>query len=88
MADAVGSQIITIKGQELGALGVAINNAVVQGFYGSYQEAVDAIVEVDKVFEPNMENHEQYLKFYELYKLIRDQNKVAWKLRSKLVRGE
>lgn len=88
MADAVGSQIITIKGEELGALGVAINNAVVQGFYGSYQEAVDAIVEVDKVFEPNMENHQQYLKFYELYKLIRDQNKEAWKLRSKLVRGE
>ena len=83
-ADAVGMEIITIRGEELGARGVMMNNAVIQGLYPDYKTAVDSIVRVDKVYRPIEENHKQYLKFYELYKLIRNSLHDAWKLRAKL----
>jgi sugar (pentulose or hexulose) kinase len=86
-ADALGTKIVTVAAGELGALGVVINNAVVQGYYNSYKEAVDCIVKVDKIYAPNMENHEKYMRFYELYRLTREQLSKTWKLRAELVRG-
>ena len=83
-ADAVGMEITTIKGEELGARGVMMNNAVVQGIYSDYNEAVNKIVQVDKVYKPVPENHEQYLKFYDLYKDIRISLQDTWKKRAKL----
>lgn len=72
-ADILGSKIVTIKGNELGAKGVILNNAVVQGYYKDYKEAVDATVEIKKVYEPDMKKHEEYMKFYPLYKKTYDQ---------------
>ena len=85
-ADALGTRIITIKGGELGAKGVILNNAVVQGYYKSYKEAVDATVEIDKTYEPDMKRHEKYLKVYELYKETYEAIRPTWKLRSKLIK--
>lgn len=87
-ADILGSKIVTIKGNELGAKGVILNNAVVQGFYKDYKEAVDATVEIKKVYEPDMKKHEEYMKFYPLYKKTYEQLKETWKLRSSLVGEE
>ena len=84
-ADAVGHEVITIKGDELGAKGVILNNAVVQGFYSSYKEAVDKTVEIDKVYTPDMEKHEQYMKFYELYKKTYEGFPEVWKVRKKIL---
>ena len=84
-ADVLGTKIITVKGEELGAKGVIINNAVVQGFYKDYQEAVNATVEVDKFFEPNIENHKIYIKYYELYKQTYKQLQSTWKLREDII---
>lgn len=86
-ADTLGSKIITVKGQELGALGAAINNAVVQDIYSDYLSAVNEIIEVDRIYEPNVENHKQYLKFYELYSAIRIQMKSTWKLRAQILKS-
>lgn len=85
-ADALGTEIVTVKGDELGARGVAINNAVVQGYYKSYKEAVEQIVEVDKVYKPDMKNHEKYMKFYELYKATYEAIRSTWKLRASLIK--
>lgn len=87
-ADILGSKIVTIKGNELGAKGVILNNAVVQGYYKDYKEAVDATVEIKKVYEPDMKKHEEYMKFYPLYKKTYEQLKETWKLRSSLVGEE
>jgi xylulokinase len=43
---------------------------------------------VDKIYAPNMENHEKYMRFYELYRLTREQLSKTWKLRAELVRGD
>ncbi len=85
-ADALGSEIVTVKGEELGAKGVMLNNAVVQGYYPSYREAVQACVETDKVYQPNMENHAKYMRYYELFKLTYEQQFKTWKLRGRLIR--
>jgi len=85
-SDALGSDIITVKGEELGAKGVILNNAVVQGYYPSYQLAVKECVEIDQTYHPNMENHKKYMRFYELYKLTYEQQFKLWELRAKLIR--
>lgn len=84
-ADALGTKIVTVKGEELGAKGVFINNAVVQGCYQDYYEAVQKTVEVDRVYEPNWNNHEEYMKFYELYRMTREAIRPTWKKRATLL---
>lgn len=84
-ADALGTKIITVKGEELGAKGVVINNAVVQGIYKSYGEAVGKTVEKDKEFVPDMEKHKEYMEYYKLYKLTYQALQETWKLRSELI---
>lgn len=84
-SDALGAEIVTVDGAELGARGVAINNAVVQGFYPSYQAAVDKIVKTKRVFRPNMANHDRYMQFYELYKAIYLALRPTWKLRHEIL---
>lgn len=81
-ADTLGTRIVTVKGAELGAKGVIINNAVVQGYYQSYSDAVSKTVEVDRVFEPDMKKHDEYLRFYELYKRTYELIRETWKMRA------
>lgn len=85
-ADALGSKIITVEGEELGARGVAINNAVVQGIYTDYKDAVDKIVKVKKVYEPDMKNHEKYMRFYELYTQVYTSIRETWKTRAHILK--
>jgi sugar (pentulose or hexulose) kinase len=84
-ADVLGTKIVTIKGDELGAKGVIINNAVVQGFYPGYIEAVSSTIETNKIYEPDMAKHEEYLKFYELYKKTYQLIAETWKLRASIL---
>ena len=85
-ADALGSRIVTVEGEELGARGVAINNAVVQGIFPSYQDAVEKIVKIKKVYEPDMKNHEKYMKFYKLYTAGYENMQKMWKTRAKIMK--
>ncbi|GKX27668.1 carbohydrate kinase [Vallitalea longa] len=87
-ADVLGKKIITVKGEELGAKGVIINNAIVQGFYKDYLEAVEETVEVNKIFEPNIINQKKYMEYYGLYKRTYQVLQETWKLREKLIKKE
>ena len=81
LADAVGKKVVTVKGEELGAKGTVIHNAVVQGIYKDYQQAIEETVAPEKVYECNMENHGKYLKYYKLYKKTYENLMETWKLR-------
>ena len=83
-ADVLGSEIITVSGDELGAKGVVLNNAVVQGFYKDYKQAVEETVSVTKRYQPNMENHARYMELYPLYKQIRESLQPTWAIREKI----
>lgn len=83
-ADVLGTEIITVNGDELGAKGVVLNNAVVQGFYADYQQAVAETVSVSRRFAPDMENHARYLEIYPLYQKIRESLQPTWAMREQI----
>lgn len=84
-ADALGKRVITVNGDELGAKGTILVNAVAQGIYKDMSEAVAKTVTLDKTYEPNMENHEKYIKYYELYIKTYELLSQSWKLRHEIL---
>ena len=84
-ADVMGVDIFTVEGNELGAKGVIINNAVVQNFYKSYKEAIEKTVKTKAIYHPNIENHKKYMKYYELYKNLYLAQQETWKLRAQIM---
>jgi len=80
-ADAVGRKVVTVKGEELGAKGAVINNAVAQGIFTDYYQGIKETVSVKKTYTCNLDNHRQYLKYYELYKKTYEVLMETWKLR-------
>ena len=86
-ADVLGHEVRTVRGEELGALGVALNNAVAQGHFGSYSEAVSAVVRTDRTFEPDAGRHERYERLYELFRLTREALAPVWERRTEILGG-
>jgi sugar (pentulose or hexulose) kinase len=84
-ADAVGKPVRTVNGEELGARGAAIANAVAQGFFRDFDEALDNIISTKKIYEPNEENHKRYLRFYKLYKSTYEALMPTWKQRFEIL---
>lgn len=67
-ADVCGQPIYTTKEVQAEAcLGDAIIAAATVGTYGSIQEAAANMVKLDKVYEPNMQRHEEYKFFVQKY---------------------
>ena len=67
-ADVTGVEIcITSDTQNTGCLGDAMIAAVAAGTYKNLKEAADNMVRFDRVFSPNMENHETYAFFLDRY---------------------
>lgn len=83
-ADALGSEIVAVNGNELGAKGVVLNNAVVQGMYPDYAAAVEKTVSVRCRYIPDAKKHDQYMQFYPLYKQTYEALRPVWKLRRQL----
>ncbi|MEG0378483.1 MAG: FGGY-family carbohydrate kinase, partial [Eubacterium sp.] len=84
-ADALGKRVITVCGDELGAKGTILINAVAQGVYKDISEAVEKTVTLDKAYEPNMENHAKYVKYYGLYMNVYELISQSWKLRHEIL---
>ena len=57
----------TVENQSAGCLGDAIIASVGAGLFKDFEEAADTLVRVDKTFTPNMENHEKYKFYMDLY---------------------
>lgn len=83
-ADVLGKEIIAVKGDEIGAKGAVLNNAVVQGVYPDYATAVAKTVLVQCRYMPNDEHHQQYVKLYPLYQDTYEALRPLWKLRHQL----
>ncbi|ONI39444.1 sugar kinase [Candidatus Epulonipiscium fishelsonii] len=62
IADQFNRPIIRKVGTSCGALGSAICVAKYLGIYDSFGEAIENMVSVDRIFEPNEENHKLYDK--------------------------
>lgn len=67
VADATGKKVKVPCGSEFGARGAAINAAVAVGYFNSHEEAVNSMVRIDRIHQPNAENTVKYQRLYELY---------------------
>jgi len=84
-ADAVGRDVATVQGEELGAKGCFIANAYAQGIFGSYEEGVEKTVKPGKTYASIPANHEKYTKYYQLYKQTCAALFETWKLRQQIL---
>jgi len=79
MADVTGKKMIIPKDLQSVSLGSAIAATVASGIYSSLQEGADKMVRIEKVVEPNMENHaiyKEYVYQYEVtYEALKDASK-------------
>jgi sugar (pentulose or hexulose) kinase len=75
-ADVYGMPIIPSLSTETTSLGCAALVATACGIYGNLSEAVDKMVKLGEMVEPNMENHRNYLEIIsyhdELYKNLKE----------------
>jgi len=77
-ADILQIPVEVPEGTELGALGACICGAVAAGLYGSYQEAVGAMVRFDRRQEPNPALKDLYDTKYARYHEVIDALDPVW----------
>ncbi len=66
-ADILGRPLTRPVVTEAGALGAAIIAGVGSGQFGAYSEAVEAMVKLERTFEPDMAVHAAYAEWYGAY---------------------
>lgn len=66
-ADVTGRVIHVPASDTATTLGAAMLAGIGTGLYESFKEAVERMVTVKRVHEPDMEAHEKYMKHYEIY---------------------
>ncbi len=70
-ADVTGLPVCSLRSHQAGSLGCMMLASIAAGIYGNIYEAVDDLVKVKEVFEPNKTNHaiyrERTQKFMELF---------------------
>jgi xylulokinase len=81
VADIMGQPVVRPENIEAGALGAAIIAGVGSGAFSSYQEGVEAMVRLDRTFEPNLSMHQRYTrrfqKYQQLWPLMQDYLRVV-----------
>ncbi|MBS4208228.1 autoinducer-2 kinase [Bacillus sp. FJAT-50079] len=78
LADVLGVRVKVPVVKEAAALGTALFAGIGANLYSNINEAVDQVVKWDRIHEPNMENHEQYVHIYERWrKVYKEQLRLA-----------
>jgi autoinducer 2 (AI-2) kinase len=72
LADVTGCKVKVPKVTEATALGVAIVAAVGVGIYSDISQAVDSLIEWDRVYTPNFDNFDKYTKISDRWQEIYD----------------
>lgn len=70
VADIFGMPVLKLTNEQGPALGAAMIAAIGVGWFESYEQAVSKCVETSRTLLPNINNHQQYAKYFECYKLI------------------
>lgn len=66
-ADVSNVPVMVPKFTEATLLGSAISAVTAADFYSDLVSASDAMVDIERIIEPNPSSHKEYLKFFELY---------------------
>ncbi len=68
MSDLYGTSVITNESEEGPALGVAILASVASGIYSDIETACSKLITPKNVQMPNSNSHDEYMKYYEIFK--------------------
>ncbi|MBI4243741.1 MAG: hypothetical protein HY606_06585 [Planctomycetes bacterium] len=71
-ADVFDKPVVSLKVSEAASLGTAILAGKASGIFKSTQEAVDRLIKIEKVYEPDASEHNQYQEKYQRYLKIYD----------------
>lgn len=75
-ADILQKEIYTTKGREEACIGAAIAAGVGCGIYSSLEEGCRTVVQMDdKVYEPDRSNYDAYMRNFEVYRKVYQNNK-------------
>lgn len=69
-ADIMGQPFIRPMITEAGTLGAAIIAGVGKGIFSSFADGVNAMVKLDRIFEPDPQQHERFSNRYEKYRQL------------------
>lgn len=69
-ADIYNARVVTTNMEEGPAAGAAILAAVGAGYYGTIEEACDAVLQVKTVTEPIPEHVRRYERYYQTYRSL------------------
>ncbi|MDO1604964.1 xylulokinase [Lactobacillus sp. YT155] len=72
-ADIFNKKVVTLKNEQGPGLGAAMIAANGVGWFDTLQDAVDAFVSYDKVYEPKADNCADYAKMYQIYHQVYSQ---------------
>jgi xylulokinase len=70
VADIMGQPVVRPENTEAGALGAAIIAGLGSGAFASYGEGVEAMVRLNRTFEPDPEMHNRYRPRFEQYRQL------------------
>ena len=70
LADVYGINVKTLRSAECAALGVAILGGCAAGVYSSVEEGCSICVKEKGFTETDKANHDEYMKFYSVYKSL------------------
>ena len=85
ISDCTGRVMEVTSGSEYGARGAAINAAIMLGIYKNHKEAVNEMVKVERVYEPNPKNTEMYRDLYHIYTNLIESLMKMWVDMNKLM---
>jgi len=72
LADVTGRPLVLPRGEELGALGVAMLAGVATGVWATLDEACGVCCGTGEYIEPDMEKHEVYGRMLQMYRHLRE----------------
>ena len=87
-ADVSNVPVMVPKFTEATLLGSAISAVTAAGFYSDLVSASDAMVDIERVIEPNPRSHKEYLKFFDLYEATYPAMKTLMHNMAKTVHGK
>jgi xylulokinase len=70
LADITGKNICLPQNTEASALGAGIAAAAGAGWYGSFQEAANAMTGIRKTIRPDLDNYRKYQEVFQAYKKL------------------
>jgi sugar (pentulose or hexulose) kinase len=79
LADCMGARVVIPEGSEFGAKGAALLAGVGIGLFKTAADASTSTFRVARCFEPDSHLKPRYDAMYEIYRMLRDEVRLAWR---------